>query len=139
VRRVARAGHTLGNHTYSHVDVTTLPSSRFFLELDRTSAALRRLTGRAPHWLRPPYGAIDGNARRLAASRGYRVALWDVDPQDWRRPGASAIAAAVLARVRPGANVLMHDGGGDRSQTVAALATVLATLSARGYRFEALR
>lgn len=137
-RRIVRDGHLLGNHTYSHVALPTLPSSRFLLELDATAAAIRRITHTTPRWLRPPYGAIDARTRALAGSRGYRVALWDVDPQDWRRPGSAAIAAHVVSRARPGGTVLLHDGGGDRSQTLAALGEILATLSARGYSFRPL-
>ena len=61
--------------------------------------------------------------------------LWSVDTQDWRRPGEDQIASHVLSNVRPGAIVLMHDGGGERSQTVAALDTVLDGLTGRGYAF----
>jgi peptidoglycan-N-acetylglucosamine deacetylase len=64
--------------------------------------------------------------------------LWDVDSNDWRRPGVGVIAGRVLGRVRSGDVVLLHDGGGDRTQTVAALEQVLASLSARGFRFGAL-
>ena len=61
--------------------------------------------------------------------------MWDVDPQDWRQPGAEQIASYVLSHASPGAIILMHDGGGGRGQTVAALETVLAELSSRGYEF----
>jgi peptidoglycan/xylan/chitin deacetylase (PgdA/CDA1 family) len=69
---------------------------------------------------------------------GYELVLWDLDPQDWRQPGADQIAQHIIDNARPGAIVLMHDGGGHREQTVAALKTVLSTLSEQGYRFEAL-
>jgi peptidoglycan/xylan/chitin deacetylase (PgdA/CDA1 family) len=133
-----REGHTLGNHTYSHADLTLLSPARFFLEVDRTAAVVRRLTGRPTRWLRPPYGAVDATTRRLAVRRGYRVALWTVDPQDWRRPGVAAIVGNVLRHTGRGDVVLLHDGGGDRAQTVAALSRVLATMSARGYVFRPL-
>ena len=79
-------------------------------------------------------------ARRVAGvhALGLRLVLWDIDTYDWRSPGAGVIAGRVLGRVRSGDVVLLHDGGGDRSQTVAALEQVLATLSARGFRFAAL-
>ena len=64
--------------------------------------------------------------------------MWDVDPQDWRQPGAGQIASYVLSHASPGAIILMHDGGGGRSQTVAALDTVLAELSSRGYEFRGI-
>ena len=76
--------------------------------------------------------------RSLAAQRGYRIVLWDVDPQDWRRTAAASIASKVISSARPGAIVLLHDGGGDRSQTVAALDRILTTLSTRGYAFRRL-
>ena len=64
--------------------------------------------------------------------------MWDADPQNWRQPGAEQIASYVLANAKPGAIILMHDGGGGRSQTVAALETVLAELSSRGYEFRGI-
>ena len=64
--------------------------------------------------------------------------MWDVDPQDWRQPGAGQIASYVLSHASPGAIILMHDGGGGRSQTVAALETVLAELASRGYEFRGI-
>ena len=137
-RRIVREGHAIGNHTYSHVDLTRVSDARFFSEVDRTQALIRRFAGIGTRWLRPPYGAVDSRVRSLASRRAYRVALWDVDPQDWRRPGVSSIVGNVLANAGPGDVVLLHDGGGDRSQTVAALARVLRTLSARGYTFKAL-
>jgi peptidoglycan/xylan/chitin deacetylase (PgdA/CDA1 family) len=85
--------------------------------------------------LRPPYGATDANTRQYAADAGYAVVLWDIDPQDWRRPGAKVIADHVVREAYPGAIVLMHDGGGDRAQSVAALETILRELSQKGYVF----
>jgi peptidoglycan/xylan/chitin deacetylase (PgdA/CDA1 family) len=73
--------------------------------------------------------------RNYAAALGYAVVLWDIDPQDWRRPGADAIASHIISSVFPGAIVLMHDGGGERTQSVAALERVLRELSAQGYAF----
>jgi peptidoglycan/xylan/chitin deacetylase (PgdA/CDA1 family) len=64
--------------------------------------------------------------------------MWDIDTEDWRRPGSEAIASEVLDKTFPGAVGLMHDGGGDRSQTVEALKTILRQLSKEGYRFEAI-
>ena len=88
--------------------------------------------------LRPPYGALDAATRSLAAELGKEIVLWNVDPQDWRRPGAAQIAQHLLTHVRPGAILLMHDGGGDRSQTVEALGVVLSELTGRGYTFALL-
>ena len=138
-RRIVRDGHAIGNHTFSHADLTRLSPGEFAAEVERAEVTIRRITGTTTRWLRPPYGATNATVRSLAAAHGYRLALWDVDPQDWRRPGATRIASIVVANVRPGRIVLLHDGGGDRAQTVAALRQILATLSARGYAFAALQ
>jgi peptidoglycan/xylan/chitin deacetylase (PgdA/CDA1 family) len=64
--------------------------------------------------------------------------MWDIDTEDWRQPGADVIVSRVLTQVFPGAVILFHDGGGDRSQTVEALGRILESLSSQGYRFEAV-
>jgi peptidoglycan-N-acetylglucosamine deacetylase len=138
VRREFAAGHGVGNHTWSHRRLTGLSGGRWQAEVGATSATIRRATGSAVRCLRPPYGTVDAASTYRARAQGLRVVLWDLDTNDWRRPGAAVIAGRVLARVHDGAVVLLHDGGGDRSQTVAALQTVLASLSARGFRFSSL-
>ena len=72
------------------------------------------------------------------AELGLRMTLWDVDPEDWRRPGTDAIVDRVLSRVRPGSVILLHDGRGDRGQTVAATERLLADLTEQGYQLRAL-
>ena len=67
-----------------------------------------------------------------------RLMLWDIDPNDWKRPPTATIVSRVLSAARPGAVVLMHDGGGDRSNTVAALPTIITRLLKAGYHFETL-
>jgi peptidoglycan/xylan/chitin deacetylase (PgdA/CDA1 family) len=81
---------------------------------------------------------VDAASAGRIRALGLRLVLWDIDTDDWLRPGAGVIAGRVLGRVRPGDVVLLHDGGGNRSQTVAALEQVLPTLTARGFRFGAL-
>ena len=88
--------------------------------------------------LRPPYGATDSFTRAYAAELGYALVLWDVDPRDWARPGVDEIVSAIREGSGPGKIILMHDGGGDRTQTVAALEQVLAELSDLGYAFKPL-
>lgn len=129
------AGHKLANHTYSHPALAGVGREIFLREV---GTAQNLLGARASGCFRPPYGSLDANTYIYAAELGLRLVLWDVDPQDWALPGAGAIAARVLGSTGPGSIVLFHDGGGERSQTVAALATILAELSAQGYRFEAL-
>ncbi|MEV2271572.1 polysaccharide deacetylase family protein [Nonomuraea africana] len=137
-RKVFEQGHSVQNHTWSHPDVRRLSWPAFRRQVLDTDAEIRRQTGYTPQCLRPPYGAVDKRARKRAAALGKQVRLWTVDPRDWGRPGSKAIAKRVLAHVRPGGIVLLHDGGGDRRQTVAALPKIIKTLKARGYSFHRL-
>ncbi|GGQ79724.1 bifunctional polysaccharide deacetylase/glycosyltransferase family 2 protein [Couchioplanes azureus] len=141
-RRVLAEGHEIGVHTFSHADVAALPHWRLDAELTLTTNAVAAATGRRPVLLRPPYSskpaavtAADHRAHRRAAEAGYLLVLTDLDTADWRRPGADAIAAAARPRGSAGAVVMMHDSGGDRAQTVAALDRLVPALQARGYRF----
>lgn len=141
VRLEVQGGHYVGNHTFNHLSLEGLGPEEFMAEVGRTEqtvyAAAGDLFGNgfAIQYLRPPYGITDSYAQQLAAEFGYSLVLWDVDPQDWRRPGADVIADYVLSNAFPGVIVIMHDGGGDCSQTVQALETVLNELSGQGYAF----
>ncbi|MER6304435.1 polysaccharide deacetylase family protein, partial [Kitasatospora sp. NPDC001539] len=134
-RQVARQGHSVQNHSWSHPDLRRLSAATFNSQVGNTDRAIRAQTGRTPTCLRPPYGAVNGTVRSRAAGLGKQVVLWSVDPADWSRPGSGAIQSRVLGPVRPGSVILLHDGGGDRSQTAAALPAILSGLKARGYGF----
>lgn len=129
VRKERAAGHTIGNHSVSHANLTKLSRTRLRQEIRG---------GVRSKCFRPPYGATNARVRAEIKAAGMRQVLWSVDPQDWARPGATKIAQRVLANVRPGAIVLMHDAGGNRAQTVIALDKVIRTLKARGYVFRSL-
>lgn len=133
VARVLAAGMEIGNHSYSHKLLRRASHKRITSEIADGAKAIRRVTGSYPVWYRPAGGSknafVFAEARRL----DQRVVLWTVDPNDWKRPGAGKIARRVLDHVRPGSVILMHDGGGDRSQTVVALGLVIKGLKARGY------
>lgn len=128
-----RDGDALGDHTWSHPNLTHSPDVRGQLQL--TKRAIRRLSGYSPCVFRPPYGAYDGSVMAAARSLGLATVMWNVDPRDWALPGSAAIVQRVLAQVRPGSIVLSHDGGGPRTQTLAAYPRIIAALRKRGYRF----
>lgn len=132
---VYRRGNSVQNHTWSHPDLRKLSASQFAYQVSATDRQILSHTGYRPCCLRPPYGAVDAGVRARASAAGKKLALWTVDPRDWSRPGVSVIRNRVLSHVRSGSVVLLHDGGGDRSQTVAALSGILKTLKARGYTF----
>lgn len=126
------AGHGLGSHTVSHPSLSGISRDLFFQEISRT----RDILGdQGSSCLRPPYGATDAYTRAYAAELGYTVVLWDVDSRDWSQPGVESIVGTVQSGVFPGAVVLLHDGGGERSQTHAALEQLLPTLAKQGYTF----
>lgn len=137
VKEIADRGHHIANHTWTHPDLRHMSESAVRDELERTSDLLHRTTGRLPTWFRAPGGDFSPVSLRVAAEMGLRNMAWSIDPRDWSRPGTSSIIDTVLKEVRPGSIVLNHDGGGDRSQTVAALKTYLPVLIDSGYLFTA--
>jgi peptidoglycan/xylan/chitin deacetylase (PgdA/CDA1 family) len=122
-------GHTIGNHTWDHPRLTRLSPERIRQEIS---------TGVPSRCFRPPYRDTNPAVAAVAASFRQRQVLWDVDTSDWEKPGAAKIERAIVRGARPGAIVLLHDGGGNRSQTVAALDRALTTLTRQGYTYRAL-
>ncbi len=140
-RRILAEGHELGSHTFTHANLAIIPGWRRQLELTLARNAIAGATGREATAMRPPYSsepaaitAADYAALLDVGRAGYRIVLSDLDPQDWRRPGIAQIVSAATPAEGAGGVVLLHDGGGDRSQTVAALDTLLTQLAGR-YRF----
>ncbi len=137
VREIAARGHHIANHTWTHPDLRHLSDAKVREELERTSELLHRTTGKAPTWFRAPGGDWSPASLKVSAELGMRPMAWSVDPRDWARPGTVVITDRILKDVRPGSIVLNHDGGGDRSQTVAALKAYLPVLIDSGYHFTA--
>jgi peptidoglycan/xylan/chitin deacetylase (PgdA/CDA1 family) len=133
VHRIAKEGHALCDHTWSHDEgLASRPTSVVQAELRRTYDAIAAASGGVtPKYYRAPAGRW--SRTQLAEAKRLRLTPlgWTVDPADWRRPPAAAIANAVLHGVTPGAVVLLHDGYGNRATTVEALNTVLPGLVAR--------
>lgn len=132
--RMLEAGHMIGNHSFTHVSLAKADAAAL-RQIDDTQAAIKTATGFTPCLLRPPFGLGSRKLLRALAGRRLTSTLWSVNPQDFRTPGTAAIKRRVLAGVKPGAIILTHDGGGDRSQTLAAIPSIIRTLKARGYRF----
>lgn len=124
---------TIGDHTFSHTSLLRLSRRRQQQEILQAAAAMEHLGEPAPRLFRPPYGAWDSDTRTLTSRRGMAIILWNVDSEDYTRPGAEKIADNVVSAVRPGSIVLMHDGGGDRTQTIEALPKIVRRLRRRGY------
>ncbi|PYT01255.1 MAG: polysaccharide deacetylase, partial [Acidobacteria bacterium] len=150
VRRIVADGHDIGNHSYTHPNLGEIPGRITDLELNATERLIESLTGRSTILFRPPYfgdaepTTSDEVEPIVRAKRlGYLTVGLHVDPDDWATPGADEIVKRTIEGVtnnsgdsdQRGQIVLLHDGGGDRSQTVEALPRIIETLRARGYRF----
>ncbi len=135
-------GRGIGDHSWDHSDLTTLSPDQVRSELLSTADEIANLTGTRPTLWRPPYGYFNDTVTQIASSLGLSMRLWDVNPEDYTLPGTDTIVSRVVDNVSNGAIVLLHDGSPgdneDRSQTVAALPTIIDTLRSLGYSFGAL-
>ena len=134
-RRVVAEGHALCNHTDSHASLDRLSAAAVETEIQNAGTSIEAATGVRPTLFRFPYGRTSATANAIVARLGLRVLPWNVDPSDYTRPGTETIITRVAQTVKPGSIILFHDGGGDRSQTVAAITSLIASLRAAGYTF----
>ncbi len=149
LRRIVDEGHEIGNHSYTHPNMARISTETIRLELNATQRLIEAYTGHSTRLFRAPFfgDAEPTSADELipaltAQQDGYLNVGLHVDPDDWQRPGADAIVARTVAGVTDaslgenhGNIILLHDGGGERSQTLEALPRIIAALQARGYRF----
>ncbi len=136
VKAVADAGHTLCTHTHRHVvNLGRRSPEAIAAEIREGAASIADAVGRHPAFYRAPGGTLTPGVIEEVHRQGMRVLGWSVDPHDWRRPGSAAILERVASRITPGAIVLLHDGGGDRSQTVDQLRELIRRLRAQGFEF----
>lgn len=148
LQRMVRDGDEIGNHSYTHPNLATTGERTTRLELNATQRLIQAYTGRSTTLFRAPYfgdaepTTMDEIAPALLAQDlGYTVVGLHVDPNDWQRPGTDAIVRQVVEQVDDASAdssrniVLLHDGGGDRQQTVEALPRIIAILKAKGYHF----
>jgi peptidoglycan-N-acetylglucosamine deacetylase len=139
VRRIVNEGHEIGNHTYYHPNLALCWPEHIRLELNATQLLLETITGRATTLFRPPYAADSSPTQltdlaplKIAEDLNYLVVLENIDPQDWAKPGADIILRRIKQQRHDGSVILLHDAGGDRSQTVEALPHILDWLHTRG-------
>ena len=131
---LVKAGMVIGDHTEQHPPMALLDRSQQALELDEASDQIQAAGAPQPLLFRPPYGSFDSTTLRLLRAREMVMVLWTVDTSDYQLPGVRRIVESALHGARAGAIILLHDGGGDRSETVAALPRIIDGLRARGYR-----
>jgi peptidoglycan/xylan/chitin deacetylase (PgdA/CDA1 family) len=129
MRQILAEGDEIGDHTMNHVEYPD------YAQIAGAAQRIQAYTHFKPCLFRPPGGAVNASVIATAASLGLFTVNWNVDPRDWSLPGTSAIYNTIVNTTQPGSIILMHDGGGNRSETLAALPQVIDTLRARGYAF----
>ncbi len=139
LERIVREGHEVGNHSYSHQNLAETGDQQIELELNATTRLIEAVTGRSTAYFRPPYNRDgtptqpeDLRALKVARDLGYLTVTQSIDPDDWERPGADALLRRVKHQRPKGSVILLHDAGGDRSQTVEALPAIIDYLRMRG-------
>lgn len=135
---VAKRGHLLGNHSFSHPDLTDESAAEIGRQVRRTSTLIENATGQRPRWFRAPGGAVDPQVRSIVEAEGMTIAHWTIGTGDWKNLGSQRIVDIVDRKVKPGAVVLLHDGGGKREDTIEALPKIIERLRDKGYRFVTL-
>ncbi|GLC89145.1 polysaccharide deacetylase family protein [Lysinibacillus piscis] len=136
ILRMYEEGHELANHTFTHpLKKTNVPA--LLQEIEQTNAVIYSITGFKPHLFRPVEGQYTDAMIEGITKAGYKVVMWSwhLDTMDWKSPGTNRIVRTVLKGAKQGNIVLFHDGGGNRQQTVKALAHILPELEKQGYRF----
>ncbi len=128
----AVGGFPIGNHTQNHAAMSSLSRAGQNTELEQANSAFARAGIPRPVLFRPPYGSFDTTTSGLTKKKKLLMVLWSVDSEDYTRPGVATIVHNVLGGITSGDIVLMHDAGGDRSQTIAALPEIIKGLKARG-------
>ena len=134
LQRAVAEGHSIANHTWSHADLTKLSPADVRSEMNDANAGLRSAGIPRPRLFRPPYGAYNDQTLRIARRNGMLTVMWTIDSSDYKATDPKAMADAVLAGARPGAIILMHDGGGNRTVTSQALPLIAKGLRARGFK-----
>jgi peptidoglycan/xylan/chitin deacetylase (PgdA/CDA1 family) len=126
------SGDVIGDHTETHPAMATLSAHDQYEELFEQIARIELLGGPRPRLFRPPYGSFDATTFKELHRLHLLMVLWSVDTSDYRLPGVQAIVSSALAGAHPGAIILMHDAGGERAETIAALPAIITGLRRRG-------
>jgi peptidoglycan/xylan/chitin deacetylase (PgdA/CDA1 family) len=133
LQRAVSEGHEIGNHSWSHPNFGKMSDEKVRRELKTTEDAITKACGVRPTLMRPPYGSLTKRQERWIHDEfGYQIILWDVDPLDWKRPGAKVVTSRIVKETRPGSIVLSHD---IHPGTIEAMPETLSELEAKGFKF----
>lgn len=133
LRRAAREGHEIGNHSWSHPNLAKTSDENVRSQLQRTDDLIRATIGTRPTLFRPPYGSLTARQKKWIHEQfGYRIILWDVDPLDWKRPGPAVVRSRILKETHPGSIILSHD---IHPPTIEAMPSTFDALQEKGFKF----
>lgn len=132
VKEIFAAGHEIGNHSYSHPDMTALSSDKIAEDIRRAETLLESLTGAKPRLFRPPSGAYNNMVVETAQGMGYQVIQWDCDSRDWKRLETGQIISNITSKAQNGSIALLHSGA---PNTKEALPLLIDELKGEGYSF----
>jgi peptidoglycan/xylan/chitin deacetylase (PgdA/CDA1 family) len=131
---IVKLGYPIGDHTWSHPDMAELSRAQQQAELLQQVHGIERYGASYPRMFRPPYGDWNSTTLQLLHQDHMLMVLWSLDTDDWQLPGVKTIVHRVLSGAKPGSIVLMHDAGGNRSETIAALPMIIRGLRKQGYK-----
>ena len=139
VAREVEEGHEIGNHTFTHINVSKKGYNDIYKEINNTQQAVKKVIGEEPKLFRPPYRAISKAMCNIVKEKDMNIVLWsNLDPRDWSNPGVYYIVDTITSKVQNGTIILLHDYNNLRnkkSQTVQALEIVIPKLKEMGYKF----
>ena len=133
LKRAVAEGHEIGDHSWSHPNLAKMSDEAVRSELERTKDVIADAIGHAPTLMRPPYGSLTTAQRKwVHETLGFQIILWDVDPDDWKRPGPAIVEKRIIDGTRNGSIILSHD---IHPGTVEAMPSTFDTLLAKGFKF----
>jgi peptidoglycan/xylan/chitin deacetylase (PgdA/CDA1 family) len=135
VKSIHDAGHTIGNHTYSHIPMPLISTSKIESEIARTNDIIEQIVGEAPTIFRPPFGIMDHRTAKILKEREMTPVYWGSAPEDWLIPGPSRVIRRVMWKITDGTLIVLHEGGLLASQTLTAAKEIVYRCKSLGYQF----
>lgn len=135
VKEIDQAGHTIGNHSFSHSLLPALTNKQLEQEIVLTNRVIEGITGKAPKFFRPPFGLMDHRGGRILKERGMTAVYWGSVSDDWTKPGEHRIVRRVMWKIKDGTLIVLHEGSNLGKQTLGAAGEIIRKAKALGYRF----
>ncbi len=135
---ISKHGHTIGNHTYSHLFLPMLSRQKMEKEILTTSQRIKDVTGQQPKLFRPPFGIVDKKAHLLLQEQGMKTVYWSAFSEDWRQIGERSVVDRLSKYAVPGGIMIMHELEPTGHQTIGAARTLIRKLKDRNYKFSAI-